>query len=74
MDVAHRRELVRRALDDYVSGPDASTLATARVGASDAMLALLQIRTQSRVRIRVRAALLPRSIWGRILAPFSRAG
>lgn len=52
----------------------ALALATARVGASDAMLALLQIRTQSRVRTRVRAALLPRSIWGRILAPFSRAG
>jgi hypothetical protein len=30
MDVANRRELARRALDGYVSGPAASTRATAR--------------------------------------------
>ena len=30
MDVTHRRELARRALDGYVSGPAASTEATAR--------------------------------------------
>ena len=30
MDVPHRRELARRALDGYVSGPAASTEATAR--------------------------------------------
>jgi hypothetical protein len=30
MDVTNRRELARRALDGYVSGPAASTRATAR--------------------------------------------
>jgi hypothetical protein len=30
MDVTNRRELARRALDGYVSGPDATTRATAR--------------------------------------------
>jgi hypothetical protein len=32
------------------------------------------LHAHSDARARIRAALLPRSIWDRMLAPFSRAG
>ncbi|GAB3036217.1 DUF3488 and transglutaminase-like domain-containing protein [Parafrigoribacterium mesophilum] len=54
--------------------PGGTTLTRGVVGIGDVVRALLQLRTHSDVRTRLRAALLPRSIWDRMLAPFNRAG
>ncbi len=56
--------------------PGGSTLTvdTTRVSAGDAVRSILQLHTHSDPPTRVHAALLPRSIWYRMLAPFSRAG
>ena len=55
--------------------PGGSTLTlAAKVDALDIVQSLVQLRTHLDPRTRLRAALLPRSIWDRMLAPFSRAG
>jgi transglutaminase-like putative cysteine protease len=56
--------------------PEGSTLTLDRttVGVGDALRSIVQLHAHSDARTRIRAALLPRSIWDRMLAPFSRAG
>jgi hypothetical protein len=55
-------------------GGSTLTLDTTAVGAADAIRSIRQLHTHSDARTSIRAALLPRSIWTRMLAPFSRAG
>jgi hypothetical protein len=55
-------------------GGSTLTLDTTTVGVGDAIRSILQLHTHSDARTSLRAALLPRSIWTRMLAPFSRAG
>ena len=55
-------------------GGSTLTLDMTTVGAGDALRSIAQLHANSDTRIRLRAALVPRSIWDRLLAPFSRAG
>ena len=55
-------------------GGSTLTLVAEKIRVGDAIRSLLQLRTHAPWGTRIRAALLPRSIWDRMLVPFSRAG
>jgi transglutaminase-like putative cysteine protease len=55
-------------------GGSTLTLVAEKIRVGDAIRSLLQLCTHAHWGTRIRAALLPRSIWDRMLVPFSRAG